>query len=667
MLHRSKKQSTPMSASSPGDDHHPQLELSPIVKGCQGEVKMDPSTSSLSKLTKQTDLVNMLKSPQLTTKELMNEGKRKLSCWSFVRGIGVGQFGSVVVVRPKRSNHTPTTTSRAGHHSASSSGKNSNSSTSSSSSSTSSRADKRHNKEERPKTYYAMKCIAKYRTIAAKAVERTVKELLILKDIDHPFIIKPYAAFQDESNLYLITELCEGGTLEAVLHKYNKLGIPTVQVLIAQLLLAVGKVHEMELVHMDIKPENCLLDKSGNLRLADFNATSPLMMPGGKTTTRTKTSVVGTPGYMAPEVLSGEGMCGASPDFWSIGVCIYRLIYGHLSWPFPYKTHQGELLSRQEMLESIRSHQENDSFILFSENNNQEQRHHTNGDACGGDKLSTTSSSSSSSSSPSSGGSKAACDLIKALLVMDPKKRLGCSCTYKEKEPLQPSRTSGSSSAISAMEEVKRHAFFGSISWPDILEKKRVPLFPSPPVSLYSKTTDKITMTKWAMEQFTMTTHDTKNPLTQQQQESFRQWAFEAGVWSEREGGQVNDSSLQTPLDAFISLGQEKGSTKSIRNFIASSDDATIQSLVEEVLALKRQWLDENCKLSLAELSYQDLKIENEHLYEQIAGLTTEIHHAKLAVLNLKKSLLATSSTAKQGENMLNPLTPILRKSKSDI
>jgi len=120
-------------------------------------------------------------------------------------------------------------------------------------------------------------------------------------------------------------------------------------------------------------------------------------------------------------------------------------------------------------------------------------------------------------------------------------------------------------------------------------------------------------------------------------------------------------------LDAFISLGQEKGSTKSIRNFIASSDDATIQSLVEEVLALKRQWLDENCKLSLAELSYQDLKIENEHLYEQIAGLTTEIHHAKLAVLNLKKSLLATSSTAKQGENMLNPLTPILRKSKSDI
>mmetsp|Transcript_11087 Transcript_11087/g.15441 ORF Transcript_11087/g.15441 Transcript_11087/m.15441 type:complete len:547 (+) Transcript_11087:356-1996(+) len=487
--------------------------------------------------------------------ERIVQGKRELASWNFVRGIGVGQFGSVVVVQPKNKV---------------------------------SNLDRKVGADEGRR--YAMKCIGKYSVIAENAVQRTLQELLILTKVDNPFIIKLCSAFQDETNLYLITELCEGGTLEGLLVKHNKLETGTVQILMGQLLLALEQVHLVGIVHMDVKPENCLLDAKGNLRLADFNASQ---IKGTKKGGSSRTSpAVGTPGYMAPEILSGKGAYGSSPDFWGMGVCVFRLLHGHQTWPYTYKNHQGVLLSRVEMLESIQKTPIPDVEQSLP---------------------------------------KEIATLINGLLAINPLKRLGCG--------------------PQGVDAVKNQGFFASLSWKGLAKREISSQLTLPPNALFNDAADKITLTKWAVEQFKLT-HEAKAPLSELQQFQFRDWHYIDNI----------KPNSETLLDRFITMKPQK-----VRSFLNASSDATVEELLKEILKLKRKWLDENCKLSLAEFANQNLKIENAQLEEQINGLTKELHHANVTVLNLKKSFLESSSTAKQGANILNPLTPILRKVSSNL
>ena len=112
----------------------------------------------------------------------------------------------------------------------------------------------------------------------------------------------------------------------------------------------------------------------------------------------------------------------------------------------------------------------------------------------------------------------------------------------------------------------------------------------------------------------------------------------------------------QTLLDNLMSMQPAE-----IQSFISETNTTMIETLMDQIKALKRQWLDENCKLSLSQLANNDLKIENSQLQDQILGLAKELHLANVTIINLKRSLLQTSNTAKQGVNILNPLTPILR------
>eukprot|EP00470_Lotharella_oceanica_P002492 CAMPEP_0170169542 /NCGR_PEP_ID=MMETSP0040_2-20121228/2450_1 /TAXON_ID=641309 /ORGANISM="Lotharella oceanica, Strain CCMP622" /LENGTH=519 /DNA_ID=CAMNT_0010408339 /DNA_START=112 /DNA_END=1671 /DNA_ORIENTATION=+ len=478
-------------------------------------------------------------------------GKRNLASWNFFRGIGVGQFGSVVVVQQKENTAL----------------------------------DSEEASRVTPRAF-AMKCIGKMKVIAENAVHRTVQELRVLSRIDHPFVIKVESAFQDESNLYLITELCEGGNLEALLAKHHSVGVPTVKFLMGQLLLALEHVHGMGVVHMDVKPGNCLLDRKGNLRLADFNASRILPSKG---VTFKQSSSVGTPGYMPPEVLSGQLGFSVSPDFWCMGVCIYRLLHGQHSWPFPFKDHQGALLSSQKMLESV-------------------------------SKIKTP--------SIDKRLPKEAAEIIKELLVFEWTDRLG-------------SRKKG-------IGEIKSHLFFESIDWEKLRRKDIAPGFVPPADALYNEAADKMTMTKWAVEQFNMA-QENKAPLTEQQQALFRDWQYSRSSIQPAE---------QTLLDQFMAMHPKK-----IKEFIGKSSEETIDSLVHQIKELKRQWLDENCKVSLAEFANHDLKLENAMLEDQMSGLTKELHTANMTIINLKRSLIETSDMAAQeGRNVLNPLKPILRQ-----
>ncbi|EGR29825.1 hypothetical protein IMG5_148090 [Ichthyophthirius multifiliis] len=149
------------------------------------------------------------------------------------------------------------------------------------------------------------------------------QEVEILTEIDHPNVVKLFEIYEDDNSFYMVMELMTGGELfqrivEAE-HFSEKQAAETVKAVVD----ALHYCHELNIAHRDLKPENLLYaskDPGSVIKISDFGLARFI-------NDQTMTTMCGTPGYVAPEIIHGNGYNKAI-DYWSLGVILYIMLCG---------------------------------------------------------------------------------------------------------------------------------------------------------------------------------------------------------------------------------------------------------------------------------------------------------------------------------------------------
>ncbi|CAD8209200.1 unnamed protein product [Paramecium octaurelia] len=150
------------------------------------------------------------------------------------------------------------------------------------------------------------------------------QEIYLLKKLKHENIVKYIDCIETDQFLNIILEYIESGSLASILKKFGSFPESLVAIYVKQVLKGLEYLHQQGIVHRDIKGANILTTKDGTVKLADFGVATTL----SEDTTQSN-NIVGTPYWMAPEVIEMSGHLSTSCDIWSLGCTVIELLTGN--------------------------------------------------------------------------------------------------------------------------------------------------------------------------------------------------------------------------------------------------------------------------------------------------------------------------------------------------
>lgn len=252
-----------------------------------------------------------------------------------------------------------------------------------------------------------------------KVKQAHVEKNLLLKLRSHPGIIKLHYTFQDTQCLYFVLELCENGDLVSLISRLSVLPYDLAVQYASELVATLEYLRANQVAHRDLKPENILISSSGHIRIVDFGSARDYTNEEEKGAVLRRNTFVGTAEYVSPEVLADQEV-GPPVDLWALGCILYQMLVGHP--PFTAKN----------------------DYLIFEQIRNLSVKY--------------------PDTMP-----PAAVDLIRKLLVLNPRARLGA----------------GEPGTATDFEALKTHQFFAGVDFNSVFMQEivlpQVPA-PSPPI-----------------------------------------------------------------------------------------------------------------------------------------------------------------------------------------
>jgi cGMP-dependent protein kinase len=196
-----------------------------------------------------------------------------------------------------------------------------------------------HTKETQRR--YALKMMEKKTIVAQRQQMNVLNEKAALKQADHPFVLRLMGTMKDAAYLYLLLELVVGQELFYYLRLKKRLPHTSARFYAACVVLALEHLHGKNILYRDLKPENLMVDETGYIKCVDFGFAKVVL---GHTHT-----MCGTPEYMSPELVLGEGH-GKGVDYWALGVLVHEMVVG--ATPFAGKRDKN---GEQDQMGIIRS------------------------------------------------------------------------------------------------------------------------------------------------------------------------------------------------------------------------------------------------------------------------------------------------------------------------